>query len=83
MDQRLLEVADVLLHVLAVAAQVEDRVTDELAGAVKGGLAAAVRLDDLDLGVGRHVQLTVVGPSSERDDGRMLQEKDRVGDRSL
>ena len=52
-DQRLLEVAAVPLHVLAVPLQVEDRVADELPGPVEGGLAAAVGLDDLDLGVRR------------------------------
>ena len=53
LDQRLLEVAAVLLHVLAVARQVEDRVADELARAVIRRLAAAVGLDDLDGGVRR------------------------------
>ena len=48
-DQRLLEVAAVPLHVLAVALQVEDRVADELPRAVVGRLAAAVGLDDLDV----------------------------------
>ena len=56
-DQRLLEVAAVLLHVLAVPRQVEDRVADELPGCVVGRLAAAVDLDDLDVGALRHVQL--------------------------
>ena len=51
-DQRLLEVAAVPLDVLAVPLQVEDRVADELPGAVEGRLAAAVRLDDVDLGAG-------------------------------
>ena len=58
-DQRLLEVAAVALHVLAVAPEVEDRVADELAGPVVGGLAAAVGLDDLDLGAVRNVQLAL------------------------
>ena len=48
-DDRPLEVADVPLHVLAVAAEVEDRITDELARSVVGRLAAAVRLDELDV----------------------------------
>ena len=56
-DQRLLEVAAVLPHVPPVAVQVEDRVADELARAVERGLAAAVGLDDLDLGVRGDVQL--------------------------
>ena len=75
-DQRLLEVAAVALHVLAVPRQVEDRVADELAGPVEGRLAAAVGLDDLDVGALGDVQLatrsvrrpvvTVGGCSSSR-----------------
>ena len=53
----------VALHVAPVAVEVEDRVADELAGPVVGGLAAAVGLDDLDLGVLGDVELA---PSSVR-----------------
>jgi hypothetical protein len=56
-DERLLEVAAVLLNVLPVPPQVEDRVADELARPVVRGLAAAVRLADLDVGALRHVYL--------------------------
>ncbi len=52
LDDRLLEVAAVAAHVLAVPFQVEDRVADELPRRVVGGLAAAVGLDDLDVGAG-------------------------------
>src|SRR5581483_10950242 len=48
-DDRLLEITAVLLDVLAVPRQVEDRVANELPRAVVGGLAAAVGLDDLDV----------------------------------
>jgi len=54
-DQRLLEVAAVALHVPTVAVEVEDRVADELAGRVVRRLAAAVRLDHLDIGAVRDV----------------------------
>ena len=47
-DQRLLEVAHVAADVAAVGAEVEDRIADQLAGAVVGHLAAAVALGDLD-----------------------------------
>ena len=77
--ERLLEVAAVLLHVLPVAGQVEDRVADELSGRVVGRLAAAVGLDELDLRAVGQVQLALVGAPAERDDGRMLQEQHRVG----
>src|SRR6476620_5281508 len=69
LDERLLEIADVLLDVAAVALQIEDRIADELAGAVKRRLAAAIGLDNLDRGVLGDVELAVLGPPSERDDG--------------
>ena len=73
-NQRLLEVAHVLLHVAPVPFQVEDRIADELTGAVKRRLAAAVRLDDLDLRVRRHMQLgALVGAAPKRHDRRMLE----------
>ncbi len=56
-DDRLFQVADVALDVAAVPVEVEDRVADELPRSVEGGLAAAVGLDDLDVGVGGDVQL--------------------------
>ena len=78
-DQRLLEVAAVALDVLAVPRQVEDRVADELAGPVVRRLAAAVGLDDVDLGTLRDVKLALLGASPERDHRRMLQEHHGVG----
>src|SRR5262249_39813983 len=91
-DDRLLEVAAVLPDVSTVTGQVEDRVADELPGAMEGRLAAPVGLDDLDLGGGGKVELAVLGAPSERDHRRMLDEDHRVraragenlgGDRSL
>ena len=90
-DQRLLEVAAVALDVLAVPLQVEDRVADELPGPVVGRLAAAVGLDDVDLGAGRDVQLrssvrrpivTVGGCSSSRIVSGIAP-GDRRGERAL
>ena len=77
-DDRLLQVAHVLLNVLAVTAQVEDRVADELPRAVERRLAAAVRFDDLDVGVARHVELAGLGPPPERDHRRVLEDEHRV-----
>ena len=74
-----LEVAAVLLHVLPVPGQVEDRVADELTGRVVRRLAAAVSLDELDVRAGGQVQLALIGAPAERDDGRMFQEQHRVG----
>jgi hypothetical protein len=63
--------------------QIEDRVADELARAVERRLATTVRLDDLDVGFRRNVDLSGVGAPAERHDRRMLEEHDRVGDRAL
>ena len=82
-DQGLLEVTAVLLHVLPVPSEVEDRVADELSWAVVGRLPAAVGLDDLDLGTRRHVELALLGAAAERDHGRVLEQHDGVGDRAL
>ena len=82
-DERLLEIAHVLLHVLAVALQIQDGVAHELARSVERGLAAAVRFDDLHLRFLRNVELPGVGAPSQRHDGRMLEEDDGVGDRAL
>ena len=62
--------------------QVEDRVADELAGPVVGRLAAAVGLDDLDVGAFRDVQLARLGAPAERDHRRVLEQEDRVRQRA-
>jgi hypothetical protein len=83
-DDRLLEVADVALHVAAVAVEIEDRVADELARPVVGGLPAAVGLDHLHLGSGGDVQLgALVGAPPERDHRRVLEQDDGVRDGAL
>ena len=55
--ERLLQVTDVLAHVLAMQFQVENRVADELPRAVEGRLPAPVGLGDLHFGAVRDVQL--------------------------
>src|SRR4051794_13746118 len=82
-DQRLLEVAHVLLDVLAVPPQVEDGVADELARPVERRPAAAVALDDLDLRALGHVELVLAGSPPERHHRRVLQEDHGVRDRAL
>ena len=82
-QQRFLEVAAVLLDVLAVSRQVEDRVADELTGRVVGRLAPSVGLDDLDLGVVGDVQLSWLRAAAERDHRRVLEQDDGVGDGPL
>src|SRR5207237_5886739 len=73
----------VLLDVLSMSAEIEDRVTDELPRSVEGRLPAAVGLDDVDLRVFGDVQLAFVSPPAERDDRWVLQEDHRVWNRPL
>jgi len=49
---------------------------------VIGGLAATIRLHDLDVRACRNVQLTNLGPSPQRDDREMLEQQNGVGQRS-
>ena len=44
-DQHLFEVAHVAVHVAAIRLQIDDRIADELPGAVVGDVAAAARLE--------------------------------------
>src|SRR5215213_1612968 len=82
-DQRELEVAAVLLHVLTVTGEVEDRVADELPRAVIGRLAAAVAVYDLDFRLFGNVELAGLGTPAERDDRRMLEQHHRIRNRTL
>ena len=73
-DHDLLEVVRVAPQVLAVIAQIEDRVADELARAVPGGAASAVGAQDLPaeraVGVLAARQLGLgVGRPAERERG--------------
>ena len=45
LDQHLLEIAHVAVHVAAIRLQVDDRIADELARAVIGHVAAAAGLE--------------------------------------
>ena len=57
----------------------EDRVADELAGAVVGDVAAAVGLHQLGADLGRrHEQVAQVGPHAERVDVRVLEQQQVV-----
>ena len=67
-----------------VAAQVEDGVADELAGAVVGDVAAAVDLVELDAAAGEQFvggeDVGAGGVAAEGENGRMLEQKERVAD---
>ena len=87
-DEDALEVVRVAAQVLAVIAQIEDRVADQLTGPVPGRAAATVGAQHVpaELAVGR---LSVrefglgVGCAPERERGRVLAEHDRVGHGAL
>ena len=74
------------MHVTAIRFEIEDGVPDELAGAVVGDVAAAARLVHGDAGVheragGRYdIGLLAACLHAQRDDGRMLEQKERVAD---
>src|SRR2546423_740941 len=83
-DERLLEIAHVALDVLAVVPQVEDRVADELPGAVERRLPAPVGLGDLDLGTLGDVELDAgLRPATRGDHWRMLEQDNGLRDRPL
>ena len=67
-----------------VAAEIEDGVADELAGAVVGDVAAAVDLVDLDAAAGKELvggeDVGAGGVAAEGEDRRVLEEEERVAD---
>ena len=81
--ERLLEVAAVPLHVLAVPLQVEDRVADELARAVVVDLPPrSVSTISTSAPSGTCSSLSL-GAAPERDHRRVLEQHHRVRDRAL
>ena len=83
-DERLLEIAHVALHVLAVLSEVEDRVADELTRPVEGRLSPAIGLGDLDGCVVRDVELALgLRAPADGDHGRVLEKHDGLRDRTL
>ena len=70
-----------------VAAQIDDGIADELTGAVVGDVAAAIDFVDLDAALSevlvRGKDVGAGGVASEREDGRMLEEEQRVADELL
>ncbi len=72
------------MQIAALRAEPEDRVADQLPGPVVGHVASPARLEELDaalaqLGVaGQHV--LAVGARPQRDDVRVLEQEELVGD---
>ncbi len=73
------------MNVEPIRPQVEDGISDELTWAVKRHIAAATRLEELDavpferLGRRQDMRAIVARPDAERDDGRMLEQKELIG----
>ena len=74
------------MNVVAIGAQVDDRVADEPAGAVIGDAAAAVGVHDLDplhpVPVLAHRQLVGGRAATFRIDRRVLEQQQYVRDRA-
>ncbi len=72
---------------IAQAAQIEDGVADELAGAVIGDVAAAVDLVEGDAARGRATrrrrEVGAVGVAAEGEHGRVLEQQQHVADAAL
>ena len=83
-DHRPLQPAHVLVDVVAVAAQVDDRVGDQLAGPVVGDEAAAVGVADFDplrfVPGGPHRQFLRLRAAPAGVDGRVLEQQQDVAD---
>ena len=72
------------MDVFLPAGQMHDRVSDELAGAVKGHVSAPIRLDHLGAPTGefcrRRQEVFAVGALPQRENRRMLGEKKYIRD---
>ena len=66
------------------AAQVEDGIADDLAGAVEGDVAAAVAFEELNAALGKEFgrgdYVRGFGVAAERDDGRVFEQEQDVAD---
>src|SRR5207237_3301498 len=68
--------AEIPVEVLPVAAQVEDRITDQLPGPVERDVAAALDLEHVD--AFRVQQVGRPGGAAQRDHGRVLKQQEQV-----
>ena len=83
-NHRLFEQLHVAADVTAVGVEVDDRVADELAGAVVGDVAAAAGLVDFEAAraeeLGRHEHVIDLGGATQREDRLVLEQEQRVRD---
>src|SRR5580658_4093091 len=83
-DHRVFEGADVSADGQGVIVEADDGVDHDLAGAVKGDVAAAVAMDEIDaetlevFGLGQKV-LEALLAAADGDDGRVLEEEELFG----
>ena len=68
------------MQVLAVVVEVKDQVTDELSGAVVGGLAAATDFDEWVWEFGWVAQAGLIASAADGVNGIVFQEEDGVFD---
>ncbi len=83
-DERLFEEAEVAVEI-AEMVEADDRVADDLSGAVVGDVAAAIGADEIDaeeleLFFGPNEVLLGSATDSEGEDGRVFDEDEGVGD---
>src|SRR5882762_5584430 len=76
LDQRLLERTQIPMQVLLVGAEIENRITDELAGPVERDVSAALHFEHVDPGRLEHVPGLRI--PAQRDDRRVLEQQQHV-----
>ena len=70
--------AEISMEVLPVAGEIQDRIADQLAGAVPGGLAAATDLDEGSREVGGIAEAGAVRGTADGEDGIVLEQEEGV-----
>jgi hypothetical protein len=65
------------VQIALAVAELQDRIGDQLAGAVIGDIAAALDLDDLDIARSQEIGQRAL-PASDGDDVRVLDDEQRV-----
>src|SRR5207248_1232323 len=81
-DQRLFDFSQIPVQILAMALEIDDRISHQLAGSVKCHVAAALDLEKLDAPglqkLRRRDEMLFFRRAPECDNGRMLQQEQYV-----